>query len=50
VAEVVIERDDAMDFGPRAVKRSRDERLGGFVDVAEFVLQGSRFPSFQMSP
>ena len=29
-----------MDFGPRAVERSSDERLGGLVHVAEFVLQG----------
>jgi hypothetical protein len=40
VAEVVIEGDDAMELGPRAVERSGDERLGGLVDVAEFVLQG----------
>ena len=29
-----------MNFGTRAVERSSDERLGGLVDVAEFVLQG----------
>ncbi len=39
-AEVVVEGDDAVDFGPRAVQRSSDQRLGRLVDVAEFILQG----------
>jgi hypothetical protein len=39
-AEVVVEGDDAVDFGPRTVQGSGDQRLGGLVDAAEFLLQG----------
>jgi hypothetical protein len=38
-AEVMIEGDDAMDFGAGDVQFFRDDRLSGFVDVAELLLQ-----------
>ena len=36
----MIEGHDTVDFGPRAVERSRHQRFRSLVDVAEFVLQG----------
>ena len=39
-AEIVVEGDDAMHFGARDIQRFGDQRLGGFVDVAELLLQG----------
>ena len=41
-AKVVIEGDDAVDFGARDIQRLGDNRLGGPVDVTERRLQGMK--------
>jgi hypothetical protein len=38
-AEVVIEGHDAVHLGARDVQRFGDQRLGGFLDIAELLLQ-----------
>ena len=38
-AEIVIEADDAVDLGAGDIESLGDQRLGGFVDIAEFLLQ-----------
>jgi hypothetical protein len=35
----MVEGDDAVDLGPRAVERRGDQRFGRLVDVAELLLQ-----------
>ena len=39
-AKIVVEAQHAVDFGVGEVQGAGDERDGGFIDVAELVLQG----------
>jgi hypothetical protein len=40
MAKVVIEADDAMDFGMGKIEGIRDERNGSLIDVAKLILKG----------